>query len=273
MHLSLPLIRSTSCVWAAVLLLTACAFPGGSGGINGGAEMLTPQERRLQAVENRLAVLHRQLENQSAGEAQNNPLRLQEELSSLRGEVERLGFELRQQESRNRLLYMDIDQRLSRLDGGSAPASAAAATPAETARTAGTAVVQAGAANPEEEGAYLASFELLKNGDYDKAITGFQAMLKQWPTGRFADSAAYWMGEAHYVKRDYKSAAAAFSRVVEQFPQSSKAADALFKLGLTQYELKQPDQGKATLQKVISSYPNSNAARLAQQRLAPAKAP
>lgn len=263
------LIPSALSALAAVLLMTACTFPAGTGGINGGAETLTPEERRLQAVENKLAALQRRVDSQLSEGSQSNPLRLQEELSNLRGEVERIGFELRQQESRSRLLYTDIDQRLSRLEG--TPAAASAAVPPDPARSA--AVVQGSAANPEEEGAYLATFELLKNGNYDKAITGFQEMLKQWPTGRYADSAAYWMGEAHYVKRDYKSAAIAFARVVEQYPQSGKAADALFKLGLTQFELKQNDQAKATLQKVIASYPNSNAARLAQQRLAPAKAP
>ena len=36
-------------------------------------------------------------------------------------------------------------------------------------------------------------------------------------------------------------------------------------------DLGQDAQGRATLQRVIKTYPNSNAARLAQQRLEPAK--
>ena len=99
------------------------------------------------------------------------------------------------------------------------------------------------------------------------AITGFKAHLQKYPQGQYADNAAYWLGEASYVKRDYKSAAEAFNRVATQHPQSPRAPDAMFKLALTQQELKQDAEARTTLEQVISRYPNSNAARLAQQRL------
>ncbi|MGH8432347.1 MAG: tol-pal system protein YbgF, partial [Solimonas sp.] len=126
-----------------------------------------------------------------------------------------------------------------------------------------------GGASVEEETAYLAAFDELKNGKYDGAVRGFRSMLERWPQGAYAANGYFWMGEAYIVKRDHKSALTAFQTLLQRFPTSPKAPDAMLKVGLTQIDLKQESEGRATLQRVISTYPNSNAAKLAQQRLNP----
>lgn len=263
-----------------VLGLSACASPAG---INGGGDALSPEERRLQAVENKMAAVQRRIDALDSSRMDDNVSNLRDELRDLRGQVEKLSFDVRQIDERSKQLYVDLDQRMRTLEGGAAPAAgagygvlaptappaggaAAPASPAAPATTGGA--VQLGAQNdPDEEAAYLTTFDLLKNGKYDEAIKGFKAHLDQYPQGQYADNAAYWLGEASYVKRDYASAADAFNRVATRHPQSPRAPDALFKLALTQQELKKASEARATLEQVISRYPNSNAARLAQQRL------
>lgn len=274
-------------------LLAGCA--GGYGGpISGGSEKLPPAERRLQAVESRTAELSRRLDAVNLTGMDQDNIKLRDDLRQLRGEVERLRYEFDQTQKRGRDQYLDLDRRLQRLEGGGAMGGAAMTQPpmpgmgakveASGTVTTPTAAPQqqsptadgiaapvtissGSGASPEEEGAYLTSFDALKNGKYDDAIRGFRALLEKWPQGRYADNALYWSGEAYYVKRDYKSALAAFQAVLQRFPSSPKGPDAMLKTGLTQIELKQEAQGRETLQKLVGTYPQSNAAKLAQQRL------
>lgn len=267
-------------------LLAGCAS-GYGGRISGGADNLSPEERRLQAVETRTTELSRRLDAVNLTGMDQENLRLRDDLRQMRGELERMRYEFDQSQRRAREQYLDLDRRLQRFEGGGAganvpaPAAGAIVEPGGTvttatpsteasAATAGPVVISAGSgATPEEEGAYLTAFDALKNGKYDEAIRGFRALLEKWPQGRYADNALYWTGEAYYVKRDYKSALAAFESVLQRFPSSPKGPDAMLKIGLTQIDLKQESQGRATLQRLVETYPQSSAARLAQQRLAP----
>ena len=272
----------------AVFLLSAVALAGcaSTGRVDGGADVLSPEERRLQTVETRMAEMSRRLNGINYAGLDQDNLKLRDEIRSLRGEVERLRYDYESQSKRNKDQYLDLDRRLQRFEGGAAavvpaPGSAAVAPSAASAMatpaspSAASAVSTAapvvisngGGGTPEEENAYLTTFDLLKNGKYDDAIRGFRSMLDKWPQGKYADNATYWMGESFYVKADYKSALNAFQSVLSKFPSSSRAPDAMLKVGLSQLELKQTDQGRATLQKVMQTYPTANAASLAKQRL------
>jgi len=292
--------------YAIVLLglgtLAGCASQGR---VDGGGDVLSPQERRLQTVETRMAEMSRRLDGINYAGLDQDNIKLRDDLRALRGEVERLRFDYDKQTKNSKDQYIDLDRRLARVEstnaavaqaaaqqaaiaaqqGAIAPpqaaavaAVAAAAAPSVPAAPVASAPVAAtpngpvvisngGGGTPEEEGAYLATFDLLKNGKYDDAIRGFRAMLDKWPKGRYSDNATYWMGEAFYVKRDYKSAQTSFQSVLDKFPNSPKVPDAMLKVGLCQIELKQNDQATITLQKVIKTYPAANAANLAKQRL------
>ncbi len=280
--------------------ISACASSDFGGPISGGdRDNLSPAERRLQAVESRVAELSRRLDAVNLTGMDQENLRLRDDLRSLRGELERLRYDVDQIQKRARDQYMDLDRRLQRLEGGApatvggtggfAPlpstgarveASGTVTTPAAGAvtppvaaggeRVAAPVTISSGSgASPEDEGAYLTAFDALKNGKYDDAIRGFRSLLEKWPRGRYADNALYWSGEAYYVKRDYRSALGAFQAVLQRFPDSPKGPDAMLKVGLSQIELNQQAEGRATLQKLVDTYPQSSAARLAQQRLAP----
>lgn len=272
-------------------VLSGCASPSASLD-SGSLDALSPEERRLQAVESKVAQLQRRLDSLNTLRFDDETGRLRDDMRALRGDVERSRNELQQTDRRSKDLYQDLDRRLQALEtrggsggGYSAPAPSYSApapsysppayappAPAYQAPSVSTPAVAPPAvsadASPEEEGAYLTSFDLLKSGKYDEAVRGFRSVLDKWPRGRYADNAAYWMGEASYVKRDYSAALSAFQTVVNNYPNSPKVADATLKSGLTQIELKQTDAARATLQQVVRKYPSSNAAKLAQQKLA-----
>ena len=240
-----------------------------------GEQPLSPEEIRMRAVETKVAEVNRRVlavENKDESKTQ-------DELRTLRGEIERLRFELDTQSRRNKDLGSDLERRLQRLESqpassaplGTVDGSGAAVPPviyAPAAPAAPAAPSVSGDAAAEEQSAYLKAFDHLKSGRYDGAITGFKGMLEKWPQGNFAVNAWYWLGESQYVKRQYKPALESYTALIERFPASPKVPDAIFKSGLSQLELKQTAEAKASWRRVMKDYPNSNAAGLARQRLA-----
>ncbi|MDP8985414.1 MAG: tol-pal system protein YbgF, partial [Pseudomonadota bacterium] len=122
------------------------------------------------------------------------------------------------------------------------------------------------AAEPDKAG-YQAAFDLLKDGQYDQAITAFQSFLASNPKSSYADNAQYWLGEAYYVNKSFPESLAAFQRVVENYPQSRKVPDALLKIGYCNYELMQYTAARQALSEVATKFPDSASGHLAQQRL------
>lgn len=243
------------------LLLTACADLGGP---IDGQKRLSPTEMRFQDMEARLADLTRRLDAMNEALTDGGSGRINDDIRRLRGETEKLRYDLETAEKRSKDLYLDLDRRLLKLEGGGVISSDTvnSAVSAPSVSAAGAPVADA-----QEEASYLQAFDLLKGGRYDDAITGFRAMLQKWPQGRYADNAWYWMGEAYFVKRDYASAIESFKTVPQNFPGSPKAPDALLKLGMAYQESKQRDPAKAAYQKLIRDFPTSNAAGQARQRL------
>ena len=140
----------------------------------------------------------------------------------------------------------------------------AAATPAMP----GAAIPGAVPPNPEQEqAAYQKAFELLKGGRYDDAVAAFHDMLNQYPGGKLADNAQYWIGEAHFAARRFREAADEFNKVINSYPQSSKVPDAMLKLGFSYYELADWTKARDTLEQLKGRYPQSTAAQLADRRL------
>lgn len=199
---------------------------------------------------------------------------LQQEVTLLRGLVEQLQNQNAELQRMGREQYIDLDSRLSRIEGASIPAvgPTVAADPAAAAPQGVVASVAASAVTPPaeplgERPMYDAAFQALRDGDYAEASRRFQAYLEAFPTGALAPNAWYWLGESYYVTQNYDVALTAFQSLLQSFPDSGKAPDALLKLGYSQFELGQTQQGEATLRAVIARFPGSDAARLAQSRL------
>lgn len=234
-------------VFCAALLLCACAeFGAAPGGGPGDA-----REQRLRTLEQRVEALTQAVEGVAASPQGEVLVRLEAEMRSLRGEMERLRYDVDAADKRSREWYEDVDRRLAGLErGGAAQATSGPAAAAQ-----------------EEEAAYTAVFEQLRARKYDESIAGFRRVLEQWPQGRFADNAWYWLGEAHYAKNEVVLALEAFRTLLARFPASAKAPDALFKVGVCQADQKQPGEARASWEKVIAKYPQSPAAALARERL------
>src|SRR3546814_12846188 len=105
-----------------VIVAFAASFAAGAsdyGGSISGKDGWSPQERRLQAVEGKVAVLQRRLDavNLTGMDQQNRNLR--DDVRSLRGDVEKMRYDLDQQKQRDQA----VEARLQRLAGGAVAAS------------------------------------------------------------------------------------------------------------------------------------------------------
>jgi len=256
-------------------------FVVGAAILGSGCSTLSPSEDptalRVQDLEARVIRMERVLENQSLVELSSEVERLRAESTALRGEIETLRYETEQSSSRQRELYVDVDNRLRAMESGGGarafeppPSAPPVGVPAAGAAAAGAAVGSA-VAPPRPTGSdqqnYQAAFDLISARKYAEAGAAFETFLQQFPTSPLADNAQYWLAETHYVRGQFAEALPAFRKVLEEYPQSAKLPDALLKVGYSQIELGDRNAARTSLQEVMRQFPDTTAARLASQRL------
>jgi tol-pal system protein YbgF len=200
-------------------------------------------------------------------------------MAKLRGQYEVLTYELEQSQKRQRDLYVDLDSRLRKLEGGpganaaggspGAPAAgdAAAPPPAPTFSPPPTAATKPAEVMSEQR-AYDGALEQFKTGSYSAAATSFQNFVKTFPKSPLAPSALYWAGNAQYAQKDYRGAIATQKQLLATFPDSQKVPDALLNIASCQLELGDAPGTKRSLEEIVAKYPTSEAAGKARQRLA-----
>ncbi|HEU5338657.1 MAG TPA: tol-pal system protein YbgF [Sulfuricaulis sp.] len=251
-------------VWAAGAWLATLAVPGWAAEVSADGRSLPPVvELGVGGVpatspsREALADLLQQLES------------LQTELRRLRGQVELQNNEIERLKARQRDLLADIDRRVSELERRPSVVSGSETVPTAEITTSSVAGGVASAA--QEQQAYEAAFNLMKQGHYDRATKGFRDFLTQYPQSALRDNAQYWLGEAYYVVRDFRKALTEFTRLMNEYPKSLKAPDALLKIGYSHYELGDRAKARDALNQVIARYPGQPAAKSAEQRLAKMK--
>jgi tol-pal system protein YbgF len=219
-----------------------------------------PVVQKMTELDSRLLRLERVLANQSLLDLSQRLEAAQAEARTIRGQLEELQHSMQKTQDQQRELYGDVDRRLSALEGtGAAVAGAAVASRASS----GLPVPQG-----DDRANYQAAFDLLKDGKYPEAISGFKQFLATFPDSALADNAQYWLGEAHYVTKAFPDALRDFRVVLEKYPDSRKIPDALLKIGYCNYELKNYPEARSALGQVVQRFGDTTAARLASQRLA-----
>jgi tol-pal system protein YbgF len=225
---------------------------------------------RVDQIERSLAQRLDALETKNAGVVDlfKDVEQIKADIAKLRGQYEVLTYELEQAQKRQRDLYLDLDSRLRKLEGGP---GAAAATPGATDATPGVAASAQTPARPgdvaAEQRAYDAALDQFKSGNYSAATSSFQAFTRTYPRSPLAPSAMYWGGNAQYAHKDYRAAIATQRQLLATFPDSQKVPDALLNIASAQIELGDNGGARKTLEEIVAKYPTSEAAGKARQRL------
>jgi tol-pal system protein YbgF len=198
---------------------------------------------------------------------------LEADVRRLNGLLEEATQALVRLEAQSLERYVDLDRRMAA--GGSAVGTAVAgdATSSLQPAPAGAGIepVPASVANPQigEEAAYRAAYELVREKAFDDAVTAFKAFLADYPFGRYAPNAHYWLGELYLVldPPDPELARQSFKILLDQYPADPKVPDALYKLGRVQFIKGNRQRSREYLDEVIREYPSHAAAQLARQFL------
>jgi len=232
-------------------------------------------------VEDRLKRVERMVNSKGLVDIMVRVESMQGELQRLLGEIELQKHSLEEIKKRQRDLYVDIDRRLLQIErrsgaGTSAipvtPASPAVVTeakPASPSTKATIAAPVAKATKPKEgeQESYQKAFDLLRALRYEKATKAFRQFLTDYPDGRYAHIAQYWLAETSYHTRKYDVAVKDYQKLIDHYPKSPKRADALLKIGYSQFELKSFSKAESVLTKLIQSYPGTTEAGQAENLL------
>ena len=236
-------------------------------------------------VESRLNRLERLVNSKGLVDIMVRVESMQNELQRLLGEIELQKHSLDEIKKRQRDLYVDIDRRLLQIERRSGSSSAQRTMPLAPMRTQ-TPVVKdikvpsssaksrkspsAAKVTKSQEGeqvAYQKAFDLLRALRYDKATLAFRQFLDNYPDGRYAHIAQYWLAETSYHTRKYDVAVKDYQALIDNYPKSPKRADALLKIGYSQFELKSFSKAKEVLETLVQSYPGTTEAGQAQNLL------
>lgn len=186
---------------------------------------------------------------------------LEEEIRRLNGLVEEQASLLTRLQDQSLERYVEMDRRLASL--GTLAPSAVIEGDEETDGTAPDASAQsvevpvaAAEVQPGEREAYQAAYGLVRERQFEAAVDAFNAFLANYPFGRFAPNAHYWLGELYLVVEpaDPESARQNFQLLLDQYPNDRKVPDALYKLGRVHALKGNMDRSKEYLNKVIADY-------------------
>ena len=229
-------------------------------------------------LEERMTALESQLKSQGLAELFSQLEQIKADVARLRGQIEVLTYEQEQQQKRQRDLYVDLDSRLRKLEGGApqsgaptgAPSPSGTLPPATQSASASPSAPAAPAATAAtaEQRDYDAALDQFKAGKYSAAAAAFAAFVKAYPKSPLAPSAQNWLGNAQFAQKDYRGAINSQRQLVATYPDSATASDALLTIASSQFELGDSAASRKTLEDLIKKYPQSEAAAKARQRLA-----
>ena len=99
------------------------------------------------------------------------------------------------------------------------------------------------------------------------ATQEFNDYIKFYPNTDLAGNAEFYLAEIQYKAGDYQHAITNYDLVLQNFPSGNKAAGAQLKKGFALLELGKQDEGIQELKHVIQRYPRTNEATQAKEKL------
>jgi len=182
------------------------------------------------------------------------------DLAKLRGQSEVLTYELDAAQKRQKDFYVDLDNRLRKLESSGVAVETKPAAASE------------GATPPQRDPAaemrdYESALTLFKNAKYRDALAAFQGFIKTYGNSGLLPSAHYWTASAHYQLHEFQKAADLFGNLPATWPADAKAPDALLGQANSLRDMGDLKGARKVLQQLVEKYPTSSAAQGAKLRL------
>ena len=220
---------------------------------------------RIERLRSDLAEQGKQLESTIATTSRNqvelaNQIeQIKADSAKLRGQIEVLSHELEATQKRQNDFYIDLDNRLRKIESQTATqeAKAAAATGQD--------------ASPADPAAEMRDYEtaltLFKSAKYKEALAAFLGFIKTYGSSGLLANAHYWAASAHFQLREYPKSAELFAKIPATWPADPRAPDAMLGQANSLQEAGDAKGAKKALEQLVEKYPASSAALTAKQRL------
>lgn len=178
------------------------------------------------------------------------------DLARLTGQVEVLTHAVESAHKRQQDFYVDLDNRLRKLETAATPPAPAPAAPSEP------------KPDPQAEMRdYEAALGHFRTGKFKEAQAAFETFLTTHTKSSLLPNAHYWLGSSLYQQKQYPRAAEAFARVAADWPADAKAPDALLAQGNALVEAKDTKAAIRAWETLVDKYSASPAAESARSRL------
>lgn len=213
--------------------------------------------KRIELLKGDFAELSRRADtiNRNQIDFANQVEAIKADIAKLRGQIEVLTYEIEATQKRQKDFYVDLDNRLRKLEPPPAdakPESQVAAPKADPA---------------QETRDYEAALAGLKASKFREAGASFVAFIKAYPNGGLTASAHYWGAYAHAQAKDHAAAAELFGKFAAGWPNDDRAPAALESRVASLEALKDWKNARATLEQLAERYPNSEAGKKAKLKL------
>ena len=103
------------------------------------------------------------------------------------------------------------------------------------------------------------------SGQYEAAVAGFQAVIREFAGTQAAAEAQQLIGESYYLQKKWPEAIAAYDLVIQNHPKSPFVSDAYYKRGMAQESAGQLDAAKTSFEFTMKNFPETIGGQLARQ--------
>jgi tol-pal system protein YbgF len=206
-------------------------------------------DKKLNALFTDLEKLRNQLRGEVA-ELRGQVEVISNELNAAQQKVDKLNNDLANAQRREKDLYADLNQRLSKLEPRNQIIDGVEVEVTQT-----------------EQKQFDEAAALLKKKDFARASQAFMAFLQRFPGSGYAAQAYYLLGSSYFAESDCKNAIPALQTVVNRYPLTQRAPDAMLNLAICQDDLNDKNAARDTMEALIKKYPESSAAKTARSKL------
>ena len=213
---------------------------------------------RIDRVKNDLDEVAQRADSASKNQVEfaNQVGQIKADIAALRGQLEVLTNDLDTTQKRQRDFYVDLDNRLRKIESptvGEKPDAPANADLAAETRD------------------YEAALTALKASKFADASVGFTAFIKTYPNSTLLPSAHFWSGYCYSQIKQPAKAAEMYGKFATTWPNDPKAPDALLEQANSLDIAGNHVEARKVLENLVEKYPASEAAKKARPRIKPAK--
>lgn len=246
----MPVAARVRHLWAGALVL-ACALPAQAGLFSDDATRAQVATLRTQLDET-TSRLESLTQNQVGFSNQLETIKA--DIAKLRGQIEVLVYDLDATQKRQRDFYIDLDNRLRKIESPQ-PAADATDEPADK-------------DNATAMNYYEAALVALKSSDFKSAVAGFEAYIKGATVDSPQQAGAHFFAAYCYGRlKQPAKAEALYRRLVENWPADEHAPDAMLAQAESLEAMGQRKEANTVLADLVAKYPATDAAKQAKAGL------